>query len=193
MDIKYIKTSRTNSKYRLSSMQLLFLRCLGIVAFSSTMLGFVFPVNASEKVIFKYGMWQESLPVSDMTVFCDTGEISTTLSYYIRLSNQSSDRINNVLCKPIAVNGVTLSKMLNNPVGGFILDLFGEVITTPSKKASRESLRGALVTSALENDDISIIEVLNNYPTNEVHLNGDRLVEFYRQVEDVLKIIPVNL
>ncbi len=138
-------------------------------------------------------MWQGSLPVSDMTVFCDTGEASSNLTSYIRLSNQSSDRIQNVLCKPIPVNGVTLSKMLNNPLGDVVLDLFAQVITTPSQKASRESLRGAVVTSALKNNDISIIEVLNNYPTSEVHLNGDRLVELYRQIEDVLKLIPFNV
>lgn len=166
--------------------------CLNILAFSTTFLGVISPVSASEKVIINYGMWQGSLPVSDMTIFCDTGDASSTLTSYIRLSNQSSDRIHDVLCKPIPVNGVTLSQMLNNPLGSVVLDLFAEVITTPSQKASRESLRGAIVSSALKNNDISVIEVLNNYPTSEVHLNGDRLMAFYRQIQDVLKFIPLT-
>lgn len=174
-------------------MQLFFRYCLTIVAFSASLFQLTPSVKASEKVILKYSMWQGSIPVEEMSVFCDTGEISSSLSYYIRLSNQSSERVQRVLCKPIPVNGVMLSKMLNNPLGDFVLDLFGEVITTPSQKASRESLRGALITSALNNNDLSMIEILNNYPTHEVHLNGDRLVEFYRQAEEVLKVIALNL
>lgn len=174
-------------------MEQFFPYCLSFFVFSSSFFGLMSPVKAAEKVVLNYGMWQGSIPVGEMTAFCETGEASSSLAYYIRLSNQSSERVQKVLCKPIPVNGVILSKMLNNPLGGFVLDLFGQVITTPSNKASRESLRGALVTSALNNNDLSIIEVLQNYPTSEVHLNGDRLLEFYRQAEEVLKMIPLNL
>lgn len=147
-------------------------------------------VMAADAIILKYGMLRQSIPVADLSVFCETGETSSALSYFLRLANQKPENVKNTLCRKISVNGVMLSKMLNSPLGGFILDGFAEVITTPSEKASRESLRGAVITSALKNNDVSIMEVAENYPTTEVHLNGDRLMEIYQKIEGILGSIP---
>lgn len=144
---------------------------------------------AAEKIIFRYGMWQESLSIGDLSEFCITGETTSTLEYYLRTSRQKKSDINKILCQPLPINGVALSKALNNPLGDILLGFFGEIITTPSQRASRESLRGALITSALRNNEISIVETLENYPTNEVHLNGDRMMEIYQQIEPLLNMI----
>lgn len=145
---------------------------------------------AADAIILKYGLLHQSIPVADLSVFCETGETSSALNYFLRLANQKPENVKNTLCRKIPVNGVTLSKILNSPLGGFVLDGFSEVITTPSDKASRESLRGAVITSALKNNDISIMEVTENYPTTEVHLNGDRLIEIYKKIEGILGSIP---
>ena len=144
---------------------------------------------AADNIIVKYGLLQESISLEELKTFSETGETSPKLDFYLKASNQSPSKIRRILKKPIPVDGVMLSDMLNNPFGGIVLNSFSDVITTPSKRASKESLRGALVTSALDNDDISILEVLENYPTSEVHLQGDRLVETYDQIESVLKML----
>ncbi|MBL1210550.1 alpha/beta hydrolase [Geminocystis sp. GBBB08] len=149
------------------------------------------PAIASDTIVLKYSMLRQSIPVADLSIFCETGETSSALSYFLRLANQKPENVKNTLCRKIPVNGVMLSKMLNSPFGEFILDGFSEVITTPTEKASRESLRGAVVTSALENNDVSIMEVAENYPTTEVHLNGDRLMEIYKKIEGILGSIPL--
>lgn len=161
----------------------------------SIVLGFFLPVKstiAADQIILKYGIIRGSIPVQDLNIFCETGEVSNTLGYYLRWANQKQDNIEKTLCKQIPVNGVMLSKILNSPFGEVVLDLFAEVITTPSQKASRESLRGAVITSALKENNISILEVANNYPTQEVHINGDRLMEIYKQIEEVLTTFPVG-
>ncbi|NCO75088.1 MAG: alpha/beta hydrolase [Cyanobacteria bacterium] len=145
---------------------------------------------AAEEIILKYSMLHQSIPVEDLTVFCETGETSSALSYFLRLANQKPENVKNTLCRKIPVNGVMLSKILNNPFGEFILDGFAQVITTPTQKASRESLRGAVVTSALKDNNLSIMEVAQNYPTTEVHLNGDRLMEIYKKMEGILGSLP---
>ncbi|BAQ60673.1 hypothetical protein GM3708_1079 [Geminocystis sp. NIES-3708] len=141
---------------------------------------------AADTVVLKYGILRQSIPVADFSIFCETGETSSALSYFLRLANQKPDNVKNTLCRKIPVNGVMLSQILNSPFGGVILDGFSEVITTPSQRASRESLRGAVVTSALKNNDLSIMEITENYPTSEVHLDGDRLMEIYQKLEGVL-------
>lgn len=160
----------------------------------STLITLVFnPFNkaiAADTIILNYSMLRQSIPVKDLSIFCETGETSSALSYFFRLANQKPDNVKIALCRKIPINGVMLSKVLNSPFGGVILDGFAEVITTPSQKASRESLRGAIVTSGLKNNDISIMEVAENYPTTEVHLNGNRLMEIYQKIDGLLGSIP---
>lgn len=60
------------------------------------------------------------------------------------------------------------------------------MITTPSDRASMQSLRGALVLSALNDNQLSILEIIENYPTAEVHLQGDKMLETYQTLENLI-------
>jgi hypothetical protein len=80
--------------------------------------------------------------------------------------------------------------MLNNPVGETMLDQVSQVIHTPTNRASRESLRAALVSSALPDGQITLIETLENYPTSEVHVEGNRLAEVAQTITKVLGRLP---
>lgn len=161
-----------------------------IIAIITLFLTLVSPAKGAESVVLKYGWLQDSLSVSELSTFSETGEKSSKLDSYLKLAKQNPKTVRQVLSQKIPVDGVMLSKMLNNPVGDFLLDSVSEVITTPSEKASRQSLRGALVTSALENNDLSLMEVIENYPTEEVHVKGDRLLEIYQQMEGIFSKIP---
>ncbi|HIK38573.1 MAG: alpha/beta hydrolase [Geminocystis sp.] len=147
------------------------------------------PLFAAERVVIEYGIWRQSLPVADITDFCKSGKTTPALESYLRMSKQTIDSTNSLLCKPIPVSGVMLSRMLNNPVGDLILDTFSEIISTPTGKASRESLRGALVSCALENNSISVVKVLEHYPTSDVHLKGEKLLEIHGKLGDILATV----
>lgn len=152
------------------------------------------PVKGAESIILKYGFLEDSISVPELSTFSQTGETSKQLDSYLKLAKQNPETVRRVLSKKIPVDGLMLSKMLNNPVGNLLLDSISEVISTPSEKASRQSLRGALVTSAIEDNNLSLMEVIENYPTEEVHVKGDRLLEIYQQIEGVLsKIPPLNI
>lgn len=161
----------------------------------SILIGFVFnPVQkalGAEQIVLKYSMLRPSIPVADLSTFCETGDVSSALAYYLRLANQKEENVKNALCRKIPVDGVMLSKILNSPIGGIVLNVFAEVVTTPSQTASKESLRGAIVISALKDNNISIMEVAQNYPTEEVHINGDRLMEIYSQIDSILESLPL--
>jgi hypothetical protein len=71
-----------------------------------------------------------------------------------------------------------------------MLDRASEVVHTPSNRANRESLRGAIVSSALSDGQITLIETLENYPTPEVHVEGERLVDFVQNIRRLLGGLP---
>ena len=69
-----------------------------------------------------------------------------------------------------------LDDILNNLIGEYILFQVGQVIHTPSKQANIQALRSALILSAMDDDKISILEFLQNYPTRRVMIEGLNLV-----------------
>ncbi|WP_366941810.1 alpha/beta hydrolase [uncultured Nostoc sp.] len=59
---------------------------------------------------------------------------------------------------------------------------------TPSPRADRQALQAALVLSASQNGQVLLIEIIKNYLTNEVEVDGvvyrrrHRLESAYRQL-----------
>ncbi|MGK7877912.1 MAG: alpha/beta hydrolase [Xenococcaceae cyanobacterium] len=146
--------------------------------------------QTAESVVLKYRFLQESISVPELSTFAETGELSSSLLAYLKMADKKPDQLQQVLTQEIKVNPIFLSKFLNSLPGEILLDQVSEVIRTPTGRASRQSLRGALVTSALPDGDIRLIEVLENYPTPEVYVEGDRIVEIYNKINGVLGRLP---
>lgn len=140
----------------------------------------------AETVMLRYDFFEESLSVSELSTFAQTGEMSPSLKTYFRMTDAKPQQIQEVLTQEIQVDPVPLSKILNTLPGEVLLDGASEIIQTPTQSASRQSLRSALVSSALTEDKITLIEVLENYPTADVYVEGDRLLEVYTRLERVL-------
>ncbi|WP_141712658.1 alpha/beta hydrolase [Cyanobacterium sp. IPPAS B-1200] len=164
--------------------------------FRPLLMGFIFfffiPIPraiAAERVVIRYHNYRMPIRVSELSEFSRTGQKSLSLQAYFRITGQDSQKMRSALSREVPVNPVTLSRTLNNPIGLVLLNPLGEVITTPSNRANRESLRGALVTSALNDNRISLIEVIENYPTEEVHVHGDRILETYQTMAKIINPI----
>ncbi len=63
-----------------------------------------------------------------------------------------------------------------------MLDQVGETIQTPTQTANRQALRAAIALSANPDNQLSILEIIENYPTAEVQVDGNRLAESYKQI-----------
>ncbi|HBB34104.1 MAG TPA: alpha/beta hydrolase [Cyanobacteria bacterium UBA8803] len=162
---------------------------LGLIAFMSVCL-FSSAANAAESVVLKYRFLRETISVSELSTFAQTGELSSSLQAYLKLAGKDPEELRSILTQEIAVNPILLSRVLNSVVGEAMLDRASQVVHTPSDRANRESLRSALVTSALGDEKITLIETLENYPTPEVHVEGDRLVEIVQYMTRVIGSLP---
>ncbi|WP_373535611.1 alpha/beta hydrolase [Microcoleus sp.] len=144
----------------------------GIVFYSSA-------AAAAEKVVLKYSVIRMTLPVSELEVFAGTGKMSPGLEMLLSQAKQDPEAVRRNLTRPVKVNQRFLDGTLNSQVGEIILDEVGQVIRTPSGNANREALRSALVLSATNDNEITLLEAMRNYPAAEVYVEGDRLVEAY--------------
>lgn len=141
--------------------------------------------QAAERVVWQYRIFQGSLSVDELTTLANTGEASPALNTYLRLARKNPEQIRHTLNQQATVDVRLLDRVLNSPVGNLVLDQIGEAIHTPSRTADRQALRSALVLSASDDNRISIIELLQKYPTQEIYVDGDRLATAYRQIQDL--------
>ncbi|GAB1542761.1 hypothetical protein NUACC21_54350 [Scytonema sp. NUACC21] len=141
-----------------------------------------FHAIAAEKVILKYRVFRESLSVADLSSFAETGKPSSALSSHLASAGQDPQRVRKYLTEPVKVNLVILDKVLNSQIGNSVLDQLSQVIHTPSGKADRQALRSALILCANQDEKITLLEVIQNYPTSEVEVDGARLETAYRQL-----------
>ena len=144
----------------------------GIVFYSSA-------ATAAEKVVLKYSAIRMTLPVSELEIFAETGKMSPGLEMLLGKAKKDPEAVRSSLRRPVKVSQSFLDRTLNSKVGEIILDEVGQVIRTPSGNANREALREALVLSATNDNQITLLEAMKNYPTPEVYFEGDRLVEAY--------------
>ncbi len=152
-------------------------------------------VFAAETVLLKYRIFRESIAVKELTTFAQTGELSKSLRVNLALAKQEPKTIRKYLTESVTVNPVLLDRILNSPVGNVVLDQISEAIHTPSRKADRQALRAALILSASRDypdssgqnsrNTISLIEIIQNYPTSEVEVEGEVLERAYRQLSQL--------
>jgi hypothetical protein len=156
---------------------------VGVLLFSTSALLFKPPAaNAADRVVLKYRIFRESISVEELSTFAETGELSTSLRLNFALARQDPKAIRQYLSQPVSVNPVFLDRVLNSPVGNVVLDEVSQVVHTPSRRTDRQALRSALVLSARDDNNITLIETIQNYPTSQVQVEGDRLESAYRQL-----------
>lgn len=144
-----------------------------------------FQAIAAEKVVLNYKIFQETVSVEDLATLAETGQPSPALSRYLRLAGKTPEEVQQPLAQEVKISPVLLDRVLNSWLGEGLLDQLGQVFRTPSGQANRQALRSALVLSASGDSTITLIEVIQNYPTTELYVDGDRLVDAYNQLNSL--------
>ncbi|MFN3926816.1 MAG: alpha/beta hydrolase [Pseudanabaenaceae cyanobacterium] len=162
-----------------------------LIALASALALTPLPLRSAEKVVFRWtgSIIQPTIPTSDLVELAETGQASRDLQFYLERTKQSPENLRLALTTPISIHGVRLSQFLNSPLGEIILDQLGEVIQTSANVANRQALRAALVQSALPDNQLTLLEVIQNYPNEGVYLNGDRLSQITQQIHTLAQIL----
>lgn len=128
-----------------------------------------------KKLVLEFGPFRPSITIGEMTRFVETGELSRGWKFYFSVAGVDPDSLRKALAQEIRVDVGFLDKQLNSLIGEFVLYEVGQVIHTPSGHANIEALRSAVVLSALEDNRITPLELLQTYPLQQIHLDGVRL------------------
>lgn len=175
----------------------------GAIALWSAVACFTMPgqlAQAAERVVLRYGPLQRSLTVQELSEFARTGEVSPSLQSYLNRTQSNPEDLRRLLNRQAEVHGAMLDRLLRTPLGDLALDRVSRGIHTRSRRADRQAMRSALTLSATDDNRISLIEVLENYPTREVYLDGEeisntvqeisKLQQQIRRIGDLLEQLP---
>ncbi|MDJ0702854.1 MAG: alpha/beta hydrolase [Leptolyngbyaceae cyanobacterium MO_188.B28] len=146
-----------------------------------------FDAIAAHRVLLKYGALSRAIAVDELTLLAETGEVSSTLSALLDTAGEDPETLRQGLTEELEVSPVLLDQILNSSLGEWALDQVGEAIHPPSGRASRQALRAAFVLSASDDNQVTPLEVIQNYPTAEVQVEGDRIQDTYVQVVAVVE------
>jgi hypothetical protein len=138
--------------------------------------------QAADEIVFRYGILRQKLSVSELTKFAATGEQSPVLERYLQRTNANPEEVRQVLNQTVAINSKTLDQGLNNVVGNLLLDELGKIIQTPNDQDNRAALRSTLIASTQADNQLTVLEVIQNYPENEIHLDVKRAIKTYNRI-----------
>ncbi|HEY9738345.1 MAG TPA: alpha/beta hydrolase [Trichocoleus sp.] len=146
---------------------------------------------AADTVLLRYRGFGRAVPTADLASLAATGDAPESVQGLLNTAGQDPAALQDVLTRNLSVDPNLLDSTLNSWPGEWALDQLGQVIRPPSNQANRQALRAALVLSAAEDGQINLLEVLQNYPTPQVVLEGDRAEEAYNQLAALLAPLSI--
>ncbi|WP_416667641.1 C45 family autoproteolytic acyltransferase/hydolase [Egbenema bharatensis] len=129
----------------------------------------------NRELILQLGPLRPSISLAELTDFVETGTLSPGWRFYLNVARIKPENLRSALTQEIQVDGRFLDKTLNSLLGEYLLYQVSQIVHTPSRLASIQALRSALVLSALEDNRLTFLELLARYPTQQMILDGQRL------------------
>lgn len=146
---------------------------------------------AAERVLLRYRGFSRTVNTADLATLANTGEAPDDLASLLRAAGQNPQSLQSWLATPISADPQLLDTTLNSWPGEWMLDQVGNAIHSASGEASRQALRSAIVLSSSDDSQITLLEVLEHYPTPEVVVEGDQIKNAYDQLSRFLNPLSI--
>ncbi|GEM_PF-4990286 len=143
--------------------------------------------HAADEVILIYNEQTFNISASEIRQFAETGEVPDDLQTFFDDVDQVPEFIKDILVDDIRIPRV-VEEFLESPTGEFVLIQLDQVISNPATSGDLASIRTA-VSDAGSDRSISVLELLDSYPTEEVSLNISDLEDVYFEVSNFVERI----
>lgn len=164
----------------------------GILGTGMAMLLPTTPAMAADRLVFAFGPIGRSIAIEDLRTLSETGDTSREIRWYLNFANLTPEEFQQALNQQIPLKQQLVDRVGYSLPGEFVLDQIGNTIHTRSRQANIQAIRGSLLLSTREDDKISLLEFLENYPTPSIHVDAVSLLRFSRDVSRLKgKIEPI--
>lgn len=86
----------------------------------------------------------------------------------------------------VGANASNLAKVLYSNLGQNVTKGIAEVVKTRHNYESDKALRSAIILAAADDNRISVLEVLEKYPTEEMHIDVGKINEIVDKVRGTI-------
>ncbi|MBD1999217.1 alpha/beta hydrolase [Leptolyngbya sp. FACHB-541] len=142
-----------------------------------------------QQLIVTYGPLRPSFSIEYLEALAESGEAPRAWSIYLNAANVEPEIIQTALNQTITVEAQLLDRILNSVLGEYGLFQLGQILHTRSERANIQALRAAIVQSVLDDNRISLLEFLQNYPLPEVYVDGSNLIRLSRQFNQTINAV----
>lgn len=140
------------------------------------------PAPSHRRLVVTFGPLGRSIAIDDLAHFAETGETTRQLRSYLRLANLEPTDLRALLNRQVKVDLQLVDRLLRNLLGEYVLFQASEIIHTRSRRADILAMRSAIILALQDDQQISPIEFLQRYPTQQVYVDGVALLKVARFV-----------
>ncbi len=143
-------------------------------------------IATSKIVIDIRGPIKASVKVKDLRLFAETGETTKTISQALGISKVNPNTVRGLMTLEVGADVANLAKVLYSNLGQNITKGVAEVVKTRHNYESDKALRSAIILAAADDNRISVLEVIEKYPTAEMHIDVAKINEIVEKVKDTI-------
>lgn len=125
--------------------------------------------QAAETVRLQFGLFSRSLPVASLEAFARDGTVDDALQGFLRnVDAETQEQIRAVLLQAQPEDPQVLSQKLRTPMGERLLQASGRTVRTGAGLDGNVALRSALSLAAQDPEGLSLLNILQHFPTEVV-------------------------
>ncbi|NES64260.1 MAG: alpha/beta hydrolase [Okeania sp. SIO2D1] len=142
---------------------------------------------ATQKIVIELvGPIRASIKVKDLRVFAETGKTTKTISQALGISKINPNTVRGLMTLEVGANVSNLAKVLYSNLGQNVTKGIAEVVQTRHNYESDKALRSSIILAAADDNRISVLEVLEKYPTEEMHIDVGKINEIVDKVKGTI-------
>jgi predicted dienelactone hydrolase len=145
------------------------------------------PALAAERIYASYAALERSISVAALETYAKEGKLDDDLAVYAQyLDRQQLAQLRRVLLTRIKLSPVAVSQFLYTPIGKTLLERLGQVIKTGSRQSGFYALRSALTLAAADPEGLTLLNVLQKFPTRSIRIDLARSLQLAEELERLI-------
>jgi hypothetical protein len=154
------------------------------------------PAVASEEVVLRYGLLEETLPVAELRNYAEQGRVSAGVRDILRFISPSDQKeLREFLKTSVPLDRVAVDRVLNRKPGTEFLSQWAGA-TARNDYAGVQALRAAIVLGTQPDRGLSVLSFLEAYPGKRLTIDVPTALQVMatsspRPPRDILSTLPI--
>ncbi len=151
---------------------------IGCLGWAATAVSTAVPAIAAERVFVSYNLLERSISVGSLEAYAKQGTMDSAFAVYAQYAKpEDLKQLRSILLTRADLSAVALSQFLYSPQGEVLLKRLGQVIQPESRLSGFSALRAALILAAVDDDGLTLLNVLRKFPTRGLRIDVEKSLE----------------